>query len=110
MPAGFDMRGELPPDEEAVFRRPPPPERYPVEGYVREIPKHAPPEIVSLEELVIDDVKRHETFHDRLAALPRAERVHHDKLHELSQLFREPDELRRAIIMSEVLGPPKSMD
>lgn len=109
-PAGYDMRGELPPDEEATFREAPPPESFPVEGYVREIPRHAPPEIVSLEELVIDDVKRHETFHDRLAALPKAAGVRRTKRHELAQRFRATGELRRAIIMSEVLGPPKGMD
>ena len=110
MPAGYDMRGELPPDEEAGIREAPPPEAAPVEGYVREIPRHPPPEIVSLEELVIDDAKRHESFHDRLAALPKAAGVRRAKRHELALHFRASDELRRAIIMSEVLGRPKGLD
>jgi hypothetical protein len=109
-PAGYDMRGELPPDEEAGMREAPPPEAAPVEGYVRELPRHAPPEIVSLEELVIDDEKRHETFQQRLAALPKAAGVRRIRRHELALRFRASDELRRAVIMSEVLGPPRGLD
>jgi hypothetical protein len=109
-PAGYDMRGELPPDEEASFRRTPPQEQFPVEGYVREIPVHRPPEVVSLEELVIDDAKRHESFHERLAALPGAARVRRRPRHALAERFRAQDEIRRAIIMSEVLGRPRGLD
>jgi hypothetical protein len=109
-PAGYDMRGELPPDEEATIREAPPPEAVPVEGYIREIPRHAPPEIVSLEELVIDDEKRHEAFHARLASLRGSAAARQPKRHELTQRFRASGELRRAIIMSEVLGRPKGLD
>ena len=88
---------------------PVPAERSPIrveEGYVRPVPRHDVPRVVSLEELDIDDEERHDRFHEKLEATrrrapvrtPNAWRIHNDA------------DLRKAIVMAEVLGTPKGLE
>lgn len=68
------------------------------------------PEIVSLEDLTIDADERHTRFHDRLARLEGPAVVQRRAMHELAVRFRDRGEIRRAFVMSEVLGPPRAMN
>ncbi|MBR9988444.1 MAG: hypothetical protein KFH98_01750 [Gemmatimonadetes bacterium] len=87
----------------------PPPEPVVVvpDPYVRPLPKREVPRVVSLEDLDIDDEKRHEQFHDRLDTLGRPARVRRKAPN--AYRFTSDDDLRKAIIMSEVLGTPKGL-
>lgn len=63
--------------------------------------------VVSLESLVVDRKAEHGRFHAITAApkpaAPRAVPLR------IAETLRSPSELRRALIISEVLGPPKSL-
>jgi hypothetical protein len=104
------MRTKLPPDKEREAWRQPPSEAYTAEGYIREVTVHAPPEVVSLEKLEFDDEKRHASFHQRVAELSGPETVHRKAAHPLSLLLRRPADVRQAIVLREVLGPPKALE
>jgi len=71
--------------------------------------QHAPPAIVSLESEPLPEAGRHRAFHDRLARLSTPAKVQRGRgpvdLH-----IKGRDELRRAILLREVLGPPKGLD
>ncbi|HEX7242737.1 MAG TPA: hypothetical protein VF263_20785 [Longimicrobiaceae bacterium] len=72
------------------------------EGVVRALPAPLP---ASLDVLVVDRSGEHERFHRRIAALaapaPRPDR--------LADHLRSRSEVRRAILLAEALGPPKSL-
>ena len=73
------------------------------------VPLHEPPKIVSLEQLEFDDEVRHDQFHERLDALPepvKGKRHRRPAAHR----FTSDDDLRHAIIMSEVLGKPRGLE
>jgi hypothetical protein len=66
------------------------------------------PDVFSVEEL--DSEQRHSRFHDRLSRLDGPAVVQRGALHELAVRFNDRGELRRALVMSEVLGPPRALD
>lgn len=70
------------------------------------VPMHEPGRVVSLEQLEFDDEKRHVKFHERLQALPAAAVMRPVRRHR----FTSDEDLRRAIIMTEVLGKPKGLE
>ena len=77
--------------EEAASIEAPPPREYPV--------------VVSMED-VPDPRKRHAAFHEKIqqTSLPAAARIVSPRY------FSTPADLRRAIIMQVVLGPPKALE
>lgn len=77
--------------------------------HVREMPVFEAPQIVSLEALSFDDELRHDQFHERLEGLAPAARVRRRPGLLAAEQFSN-DDLRRAIIMAEVLGTPKGLD
>ncbi|HUF51913.1 MAG TPA: hypothetical protein VMN60_13905 [Longimicrobiales bacterium] len=108
-------RDEAAADEEYVASRPmPAPERferveYAPQDYVREIPKRAAPAIVSMETPLESDAVRHGRFHDRRAGLDAPATVQLGPQH-IRIGLDSTAELRRAIIIREILGPPKSLE
>lgn len=75
--------------------------------YERPIVERELPKVVSMEALTIDPKKRHDEFHrkvDRLAARDAAA-----ERSPRTALFASTDEVRRGIIVAEVLGPPKGL-
>lgn len=72
--------------------------------FSRPAPDREPPRIVSLEQLDIDDRRRHEEFHERLNRS-----IQTGASSGSAGLLATPDDLRRAIILNEVLGPPKGL-
>ncbi|HEX6135923.1 MAG TPA: hypothetical protein VFZ24_18265 [Longimicrobiales bacterium] len=95
-------------EEYTRLRREPAPVVLPEEPYVRPLPRHEPPAIVSLEEVDIDDRLRHRQFHERLSSIAPAARVHLSA--PSRHLMPSGEELRHAIIMAEVLGKPKGLE
>ncbi|HSJ08190.1 MAG TPA: hypothetical protein VK936_15900 [Longimicrobiales bacterium] len=76
---------------------------------VRRVKVHRPPEVVSLETAIEDPELRRARFQERLAemsapALGGGPRGAHE------YAFSSPDQLRRAIIMAEILGRPKGLE
>lgn len=71
----------------------------------------APPQVVSMEPLNVDRAAEHQRFHDRYVARPssapppRPTNVHSP----IAAMLRERDGVRRAVILSEVLGPPRAL-
>lgn len=80
----------------------------PADAYVRPLPKREVPRVVSLEELDIDDRKRHEEFHERLDSLGGPARVKRPAPN--AYRFTSDEDLRRAVVMSEILGTPKGLE
>jgi hypothetical protein len=78
------------------------------QGYVRPVPRYDAPKVVSLEDLEIDDELRHDRFHEKLENLPPAARGRTRTPN--AYRFTTDDDLRRAIIMMEVLGRPRGLD
>jgi hypothetical protein len=64
------------------------------------------PEAARALDAEVDWTAEHERFHRRYVDAPVQVRPAH---HALLQELRDPESLRRAILMSEVLGPPVSM-
>jgi hypothetical protein len=77
------------------------------ELFEREIPVRPSPRVVSLEQLSFDDERRHDQFHHRLDRLPRAATVGGRAGHDYR--FTSRADVRRAIIMAEILGTPKGL-
>ncbi|CAN5547732.1 hypothetical protein BH24GEM3_BH24GEM3_27100 [soil metagenome] len=79
----------------------PPPERLPPAS-------PPPPQVVSMEALVVDREAEHVRFHDRyvVPSRPPAGRIRHPPL---AAQIHDPKELRRAIILNEVLGLPRAL-
>lgn len=75
--------------------------------FERPLPARAAPETVSLEALDIDGRRRHEQFHERLDR-SRAQKVARAGAAPKPS-FHSASEARRAIILSEILGPPKGL-
>jgi hypothetical protein len=80
----------------------------PPDPYVRPLPRRDVPRVVSLEDLVIDGGKRHERFHHRLDTTRGPARVRRPA--PSPYRFTGSADLRRAVIMSEVLGTPKGLE
>ncbi|HEX2168009.1 MAG TPA: hypothetical protein VHG09_12315 [Longimicrobiales bacterium] len=80
----------------------------PHDAYVRPLPERDAPRVVSLEELEFDPEKRHDAFHDRLDTLGGPARVRRQKAS--SYRFTSDEDLRRAIVMNEILGTPKGLE
>ena len=112
-PAPEPVSVEAAADEEVLARTPPAPERferveYAPQDYVRPIPEHAPPVIVSMETMPDSDEIRHTRFHDRVARLAAPATVQRGPERQLVGLH-DREQLRRAIILTEVLGTPKGL-
>jgi hypothetical protein len=104
-PSGWqDYRQER---DRVAARRSSPPIRA-ERGYVRPMPSYEAPKIVSLEDLEIDDELRHDRFHQKLEQLPPPARGRTRTPNAFR--FTTDDDLRRAIVMSEVLGRPRGLD
>jgi hypothetical protein len=99
VPTAGGWMSELP-DEPAVVLPPAP--------YVRPLPQRATPGVVSLEDLEIDTAARHDQFHQRLETLRAPARVRGRAPN--AYRFRSREDLRRAIVMLEVLGTPKGLE
>jgi hypothetical protein len=91
------------------------PQRQPRDHGLHALPQHRGghdqrdvPRVVSLEELEIDSDVRHDDFHDKLDQMAAAERAGRRPPNAFR--FTKDDDLRKAIIMSEVLGPPKGLE
>lgn len=95
-------------EEYALARREEAPIVTAEEAYVRPLPQHEPPTIVSLETVDIDDRLRHRQFHERMSNIAPAARVHLSA--PSRHLMPSGEDLRRAIIMAEILGPPKGLE
>jgi hypothetical protein len=76
--------------------------------FERPIPVRDAPVVVSLEELDIDGRKRHDSFHDRLERMPAGVRGRTQAAS--GYRFKSPEELRHAIVTSEILGRPRGLD
>jgi hypothetical protein len=72
---------------------------------------NAPPVIVSLETAPLSEARRHDAFHRKLAALP-APALSQTPVSKRAGMpdLSDRDALQRAIILHEVLGPPKGFD
>ncbi|CAN5715485.1 hypothetical protein BH23GEM10_BH23GEM10_10380 [soil metagenome] len=79
-----------------------------IEPYVHEPPVREAPKVVSLEKMSFDAERRHDRFHERLDSLPPAASIRSRRPTRASGLL-DIDDLRQAIIMNEVLGPPKGL-
>ena len=78
------------------------------EAYERPLPERHLPRVVSMEALEFDTEKRHDSFHKRLETLKPAAKVRRPA----PSLYRftNDEDVRRAIVMSEILGPPKGLE
>jgi hypothetical protein len=99
VPSAGGWMTELP-DEPAVVLPPDP--------YVRPLPQRAAPRVVSMEDLEIDAESRHDRFHQRLQTLRAPARVRARSPNPYR--LRSGEDLRRAIVMLEVLGTPKGLE
>lgn len=109
----------LPPVELRRTRPPPPatpqrrlpsggPPKSAADALVRRVPKHEAPAIVSRDLPIEDPELRRARFQERLAAMSTPERGGGPRgIHE--HAFASEQELRRAIIAAEILGPPKGL-
>ena len=80
----------------------------PEKVYTRPNPIRAAPQVVSLEQLEYDSEIRHDEFHDRLDSLGGAAKVRRPA--PSAYRFRTDEDLRRAIVMAEILGTPKGLE
>lgn len=64
------------------------------------------PQVVSLEPLELDDEERHRRFHERVSVVTTAAT---EPTGPAVFRFRSGEDLRRAMIVTEVLGPPKGL-
>ncbi len=67
-----------------------------------------PPQVVSMEALEVDREAEHVRFHDRYVA-PSRPPIRSVPRAPLAAQMHDPNELRRAIILQEVLGPPRAL-
>jgi hypothetical protein len=80
----------------------------PAEPYIRPNPLRPVPKVVSLEELSFDPDQRHDEFHDMLHTLGGPARVRRPALS--AYRFKTDEDLRRAIVMAEILGTPRGLE
>lgn len=100
-----EVTAEAPADEEAVDLaelRPP----RPVEHVPEAVRVYDP--VVSLEPLHVDRPAEHQRFHRRVAA-PDAVAAPAPTGPSVAAALRAPGALRRAVLLAEVLGPPRSL-
>ena len=117
-----DVDEELAEDEEAVFRPAPASEDRAIEDLMRrrdaELARdravdHTPPRVVTLETEPLPEPARHAAFHaqmERTRPLQAVAVAQRPTRHSLSTLLRSRSDLRRSIIIQEVLGPPKGLE
>lgn len=77
------------------------------EDYERPLPVRTPPVIVSMEDVNIDGRLRHQQFHTRIDSLGKAAHVRIRPAN--AYRITGEEDLRKAIVMAEVLGPPKGL-
>jgi hypothetical protein len=77
--------------------------------YMHDVPVRAAPQVVSLEALSFDDEERHDAFHRRLDSLPAPAHMRR-RVHPFAAASFTDTDLRRAVIMAEVLGPPRGLE
>ncbi len=109
----FGRPAEAPPEppREAAPPPPPPTARVPEPVMAPQAPPSpppSPPQVVSLEALEVDRTAEHARFHERYVVRP-VPNVRHQQQAPLAALMQDGSELRRAIILSEVLGPPRAL-
>jgi hypothetical protein len=80
-----------------------------LETFRRAIPVEAEPVIVTMETMPERAEVRHTKFHDRLAALSAPSEVQRGPAR-VNVGLHDPVQLRRAIIVAEVLGKPKGLE
>jgi len=80
----------------------------PPEPYIRPNPLRPVAKVVSLEELDFDYDQRHEDFHDKLDTLGGPARVRRRAPN--AYRFRNDADLRRSIVMAEILGTPRGLE
>jgi hypothetical protein len=80
----------------------------PAEPYIRPNPVRLAPKVVSLEEIDFDYDQRHDEFHDMLDSLDGPARVKRPALSPYR--FKSNSDLRRSIVMAEVLGKPRGLE
>jgi hypothetical protein len=94
---------------EAPHRRPAAPPPSAADKLVRKVKVHEPPTLVPMMGTTIEDSDvRRARFHERLASGPPAATIARRGVH--AYAFGSSEELRRAIVLREVLGPPKGLE
>jgi hypothetical protein len=71
------------------------------------VPIHAPPRVVSLETPIEDPETRRARFKQRLADTAQPQSGFKEVPNVYA--FESLDDVRRAIVLSEILGPPKGL-
>jgi hypothetical protein len=72
------------------------------------VPAPTPVRVVSLDKLVVDREAEHRRFRDKVqqtSAPPTRRRPRNP----LAEALRRPEDVRRAVLLSEVLGPPRAL-
>lgn len=77
--------------------------------FTRPVPSRLPPRIVSMEALEFDDENRHAQFHDRLERT-RKPAAGEGARKTATYRFSSVDDVRRAFVLKEILGPPKGLE
>jgi hypothetical protein len=80
----------------------------PPEPYIRPNPLRPVAKVVSLEELDFDYEQRHDEFHDKLDGLGSPASVRRRVPNPYR--FRNDEDLRRSIVMAEILGTPRGLE
>jgi hypothetical protein len=78
------------------------------EPYIRPNPLRPVAKVVSLEEIDFDYEQRHDEFHDKLDSLGGPARVKRPA--PSTYRFRNDEDLRRSIVMAEILGTPRGLE
>jgi len=108
MPYELEYEPEEPEDEEWGPREPAR-EPEPVAAPRRRESLEVEPVIVSLEKPLPPAAVRHAAFHERIEGLSRPARVQRRR-RRLPLNLGNMDEVRRAVLLREVLGPPKALE
>lgn len=103
-------------DAEEIVDEPPPPARWrsaeldlpTPSDFSRPVPAREAPVVVSMEKLQFDPAKRHARFHEMLesTAVSRPGDGRRAKVYR----FTGAEDVRRAIVLREILGPPKGLE
>lgn len=93
----------------AARRTPAAPPASSADAYVREIPVRESPVVVSYETEPLDGVERRARFEERRARLSAPATVQ-KRARSDEYTFHGPDDVRRAFVMSEILGKPKGLE
>jgi hypothetical protein len=104
-----ELRGPRFPDERARTRTPASPPPSAADDLVREVRVRDMPEIISLEAPIGESEERYARFQERRAGLAPAARVVRARGKNL-YAPQPGEDLRRAIVLAEVLGRPRGLD